>query len=125
MSLTPSPARRLTVPRRDATPRGFVPSAMPLRWPDKEPGAILDYSLDIQHLLDPGDTLSAFSAAVTPSVPGGLVVDSVLTSGTVATAWLGDGVADVDYTVMLSLSSLSGRYVPVTVRLLVNNLTSI
>lgn len=125
MALTPSPARRLVVPRRDASPRGFVPAPLLLRWPDKDAGAILDYSIDVTALLDPGDVLSAFSAAVTPSVLGGLVVDSVTTSNTTATAWLGDGVAGVDYSVNLSLSSAAGRYLAVTVKLLVRPLTAI
>lgn len=125
MALTPSPARRLTVPRRDASPRGFTPAALPLRWPDKEPGSVLDHSVDVANLLDPGDSVSAFTAAVTPSVPGGLVVDATLAAGTIGTVWLGDGADGVDYQVQLSFSSLSGRYLDLTVRLRVASLTSI
>ena len=125
MALTPSPSRRLVVPRRDASPRGFVPAPLVLRWPDKDPGAVLDYSIDVTALLDPGDVLSLMSAAPNPSVPGGLVVDSTVLSDAVATVWLGDGVADVDYDVQLALSSLAGRYLPVTVKLRCAALSSI
>lgn len=125
MALTPSPARRLTVPRRDASPRGFIPGALPLRWPDKEPGAILDYSLDVSNLLDSTDALSSVTASVSPSVPGGLVIDSTAITGNVATAWLGDGVAGVEYEVTFALSSVAGRYIPVTIILRVASLTNI
>jgi len=125
MALTPSPSRRLIVPRRDASPRGFIPAPLILRWPDKDPAAILDYSIDVTNLLDPGDVLTSLSAATDPSVPGGLVVDSTVLSDTVATVWLGDGVADVDYDVQLSISSEAGRYLPVTVKVRCAALSSI
>lgn len=125
MALTPSPSRRLIVPRRDATPRGYTRAPLLLRWPDKEPGSVLDYSLDIAQLLDAGDSVSAFTAATLPSVPGGLVVDSTIASGTIGTAWLGDGADGVDYQVQMAFSSLAGRHLDVTVWLRVASLTSI
>lgn len=125
MAILPSPARRLTVPRRDATPRGFVPAPLTLRWPDHNPSAILDYSIDIRSLLAIDDSIAAFSAAVTPSRPGGLVVDSVSTDGAIATVWLGDGVDGVEYKVNLSIGSFNGRYLSFKVSVLVTLLSTL
>lgn len=125
MALTPSPARRLIVPRRDASPRGFVPAPLRLRWPDKGPADRLDYSLDLTALLDPGDTVSAFSAAVSPSLPGGLVIDATAVGGAVAIVWLGDGVAGVEYDVQMSISSAAGRYLSCAIALRVDHSTTL
>jgi len=109
MALTPSPSRRLIVPKRDASPRGFVPAPMPLSWPDHAAAADLDYSIDVAQLLDSTDTVSSASAAALPGVPGGLTVGDVDVDGTMITVWLSGGVDGVDYEVQLTYSTDSGR----------------
>lgn len=125
MALTPSPARTLTVPRRDATPRGFVPAPMPLRWPNKAPGDTLEYTIDLAQLLDTTDTLSSASAAVSPSVSGGLASDDVTVDDTSVTLWLSDGVDGVDYEVQLTASSEAGRVIQVNIAVYVEDLTAV
>lgn len=117
MALTPSPARTLVVPRRDATARGFVPAPLPLRWPNKAPGATLDYTIDVAELLDGTDTLTSASAAVTvsPAASGGLTSDSVTVGDTAVTVMLSDGVASVDYDVQITVSSDAGRVLQLNV----------
>lgn len=119
------PARTLIVPRRAATPRGFVPSPLPLRWPDKEPGAIQDYSFDASNLFATGAVLAWLGVAIIPSLPGGVAVDASSIEGIVANAILSGGVAGVDYEVVLTLGVNGGPLIPVRVKLLVNSLTVI
>jgi hypothetical protein len=120
-----SPSRRLIIPKRDATPRGFRPAQLPLVWPIKSPGATLDYSINIAQLLDSTDSVAAVSAAVLPDVPGGLTIDDTDVFGTTATVWLTGGVDGTDYEVQVTLSSDAGRIEQMNIAVRVENLSSI
>lgn len=119
MALTPSPARRLIVPRRDASPRGFVPAPMIHRWPDKNRAAKLDYAVDVTNELVTGDFVTAAVAAVTPSLPGGLVASDASITGNTVVVWLEDGVAGVDYTVTLTIASDQDRAIVLPLKILI------
>jgi len=120
-----SPARRLVVPRRDATPRGFTPSPLPLVWPDKAAAAVLDYAIDVAQLLDSTDTLASASAAALPGVPGAVEVDSVSVDDSVITVWLSGGVDGEDYDVQITWSASSGRTDQMTIALSVRDRVTI
>jgi len=114
-----SPARRLIVPRRDASPRGFTPASIVLRWPDHNRAAALDYSIDVTNDLATGDSASMVVGAVTPSLPGGLTTSNESVTGNVATVWLSGGVADKDYVVTLTVTSVDDRALVYPISILV------
>ena len=90
-----------------------LPLALPLRWPDKPAGAVLDYTCDATELLAGAtDTLSAAVA-----VAGATLVSTYVEGGRVL-VWLGGGVAGQDAAVLLSLTTASGRAARRAIRVL-------
>lgn len=59
---------------------------------DKDPDAVLDYTIDFLKWLAPGDAIASAIVLVT----GGLVVDSIVFTGTAVVAWLSGGTLTVD-----------------------------
>lgn len=60
---------------------------------DKDPQEVLDYVVDFSRILNPvTDTIATASVTVT----GGLVVDSVVHTSNLVTAWLSAGTITVD-----------------------------
>ena len=84
-----------------------------LEWPTaKDPGDLLDYSIDVGGVIDPtatptGDTI----ATATWTVPSGLTKTAQVESGTVAVVWLAGGTAGRTYTLNVDVVSVQGRTV--------------
>lgn len=76
------------------------------KWPRKDPGDELDYSLDFTALLEPeGDDI----LAVTWTVPTGLSKTNETNTSLIATVWLAGGAAGTSYTVTCSVLTVQGR----------------
>ena len=113
---TPGAARTIALfDYAGIAPGTRLPTVLPLRWPDKPAGAVLDYTLDASMLLDPaGDALAAFTAV--PSGPS--LVAAVVVGGRLI-LWLGGGVSGTDATIDITLTTASTRFVHRIVRLAV------
>lgn len=76
---------------------------------EKDPGAVLDYSIDWSAWVPTGDSISAATWSTSDAA---LVVESSpapsLASG-VATAWLSGGVRGVRYTATCQVTTTAGR----------------
>lgn len=106
MTLPPStswaPADNRTAAYRTAS--GVL---QPIVWQPKDPGATLDYSIEIETSeRDIYDTLGSVSAVVLPS---GLTVAATGITGNIATLWLSGGTALISYAVTATLTMASGR----------------
>lgn len=69
----PSTSRILTIDSFVPVPRGSTATApLPLSWPSKDPGDILDYQLDIEPAVDgnKGDTINSVDIEVDPESAG-------------------------------------------------------
>jgi hypothetical protein len=93
-----------------------------LSWPNpKDPGDVLDYTLDITKVIDPdagsptGDTI----ATVTWTVPSGLTKMSQLESGGKASVWLAGGTSGRIYTLNADCITVQGRTVNRDIQLMV------
>ena len=119
MTFAPSIARTLILPRRDATPRGFIQAPGGWRWQDKHPSELADYGVDLEARLDPGDVVLLFNAAVTPSSAGGLAIVDQTFTGKVVAVRLTDGVLGADYVVTFTVGTAGGAalVVPVSLRI--------
>ncbi len=110
-------------------PRGVLPSELPpLVWPIKDPGDVLDYSLDLSAALasDPTDQVATVAVTVQPSGNSGdLLVGRVVGSGASAIVWLSAGVPGSTYAVQLAIGTLKGRVIGRTVLLPVQQLAAI
>lgn len=92
-----------------------------LRWPDKDPADVLDYSLDWNdqlQLVTPADTI----AAVVWTVPAGLTAGAQYHAAGVATTWISGGTAGTDYRVTCRVTTSAGRVIERTVALYVREL---
>lgn len=92
-----------------------------LRWPDKDPADVLDYTLDLRPFLEavtPEDDI--FS--VTWIVPAGLTLNSQTQGVGLATVWLSGGTAGTDYTVTARVVTDAGRTIERNVNLYVREL---
>lgn len=102
----PSPARR--IPLFDVAslpPAARAPSALPMRWPDKPAGALLDFSIDATALqMSTADALS-----MTVNAAGGCALAAAAIGGGIASLWLSGGLAGSDAVIDVSLSTVSGR----------------
>jgi hypothetical protein len=81
-----------------------------LRWPDKDPADVLDYSLDLAEFLalsTPADTVST----VAWTVPAGLTAGVQYHADGIATTWLSGGTAGTDYTVTARITTTAGRVI--------------
>lgn len=92
---------------------------MPLSWPSKDPGDILDYQLDIEPALigNQGDTISSVDIDIEPSQPGDLSLDNAAADGYNIIIWLSGGQAGVTYGVTVKVALASGRTLQRTVLL--------
>jgi CubicO group peptidase (beta-lactamase class C family) len=90
------------------SPSGAVSAILPLRWPAKAAGAMVDVTLDAAAVLaSAADTLSA-ALNLTSNVQ--TVAPAIVIGGQVV-LWLAGGVAGADGLVDLTLSTASGRVV--------------
>ena len=124
----PASARSVAVDGLLPLPRGVLPSDLPpLAWPAKDPGDVLDYSLDLSAALtgDPTDQVAAVSVTIQPN--GGasdVQVGRIVGSGSSAVVWLSAGQAGTTYAVQLSVGTLKGRVIGRTVLLPVQQLAN-
>lgn len=71
----------------------------------KDPAAVLDYSIDLAGWLEPlSDTMASLTV-----VAEGATVDSSLISGTRCVAWISGGVAGETAVVTLTFTTTGGR----------------
>jgi hypothetical protein len=108
----PSHARLVTVDSFIPVPRGAAAVApIPMNWPTKDPGDILDYILDIAPAIvgNDGDGIATLTVAVSPSEPGDLVVQSATADGSRIILWLSEGQAGTIYTVTFGINTVNGR----------------
>ncbi len=107
-------------------PRGVMPADVPvLAWPIKDPGDVLDYTLDLSPALAGDSTEQVATVGVTVSPagsPGDLVVGQIVGNGTRAVIWLSAGVAGTTYSVQVTVGTLKGRVIARTVLLPVQQL---
>lgn len=102
--MTLSAVRTLTVPA------SIYGAALPLAWPQAEPGDDLDYGLDLTALmLDASDVPATIEAMVMPSGAGELAILDLTCDGTVAAIQLSGGVAGRTYRVSLAVGTVAGR----------------
>ena len=116
----PSSARTIVLDNFLPVPRGASALApTPLSWPVKDPADVLDYQLDITPALagNDGDVIASIEAAVSPSVPGGLVISKVAADGAIAVLWLESGMHGTTYAVTLSIATINGRCIQRTILL--------
>jgi hypothetical protein len=102
----------LTIDSFVPVPRGSTATApLPLSWPSKDPGDILDYQLDIEPAVDgnKGDTINSVDIEVDPSQPGDLSVDNITADGYKIVIWLSGGQAGTTYNVTVKAILASGR----------------
>lgn len=77
---------------------------MAIKFPDKDPQEVLEYSLDFKNWLSGGDAIQAVGTSVVQegtSTPGGLtdiVVDSVVVASNIVVAWISGGTTGEKYT---------------------------
>jgi len=125
----PSSARSVALDGLLPLPRGVMPADLPpLVWPIKDPGDILDYSLDLSAALAGDPTDQVATVAVTPQPNGNagdLQVGRIVGSGTRAVIWFSAGVAGTTYAVQLTVGTLKGRVIGRTVLLPVQQLAGV
>ena len=108
----PSTARVALLDTFVPVPRGGNSGpALPLTWAAKDPGDVLDYTIDFSPAFvgNPGDTIADLDVSISPSQPGDLTVNRASADGTSAVLWLGGGQAGTTYTVTISVVANSGR----------------
>ena len=108
----PSSARLATIDSFVPVARGTAAVAPPpLNWATKDPGDVLDYTLDIGPAIvgNDGDGISTLTIAISPSNPGDLELQSSTADGSRAVLWLSGGQTGVIYTVTFSITTLGGR----------------
>jgi hypothetical protein len=109
----PSTARSVTLDSFVPVPRGSAAIAPPpLSWPTKDPSDILDYIIDIGPAIsgNSGDSVADLDITVSPGNPGDVVLQSSTTDGSRIVLWLAAGQAGIVYTITLSISMASGRF---------------
>lgn len=95
-----------------------MPTDMP-QWTDKDPTDEADYSLDFNHLLPAGDSISSVNWV---AQPGGLNIVSSSVTSRAALATLADGVPGGLYRLTATITSTAGRVLQRSVTLLVRDL---
>jgi hypothetical protein len=108
----PSTARVALLDTFIPVPRGATSGpVLPLTWAAKDPGDVLDYTIDFSPAFvgNPGDTIADLEVAISPSQPGDLTINRASADGTSAVLWLGAGQAGTTYTVTVSIVANSGR----------------
>jgi hypothetical protein len=85
------------------------PSA-PNWWPNKLPGATLDYSLDISAAINPEiDIISTVTAACAPSGSGEMVLSNLYAATDVLTLTCSGGVPTRVYSILFTVTMYDGR----------------
>src|SRR5580698_4439779 len=111
----PSSARSVALEGLLPLPRGVMPTDLPpLAWPIKDPGDVLDYSIDLAAALagDATDQVATLAVTVLPNgATGDLQIGRMVASGTSAVVWLSAGLAGTTYAVRLTVGTLKGRVV--------------
>ena len=108
----PSKTRIITIDSFVPVPRGSTATApVPLCWPSKDPGDVLDYQLDIEPALigNEGDTIGSVDIDIEPSQPGDLSLDNTAADGYRIVVWLSGGQAGTTYSITVKASLASGR----------------
>jgi hypothetical protein len=116
----PGKTRIITIDSFIPVPRGSTPtSPLPLSWPSKDPGDILDYQLNIEPALvgNEGDTITSVDIGIDPSQPGDVCLNNVAADGYKVIAWLSSGQANVTYNVTIRIALASGRALQRTILL--------
>lgn len=72
----------------------------------RDPASILDFGLDLEGWLDPGDTPA--SVAVT-AVPDGLTIENEAVTATSVSAWISGGANGDDHQVTFHWVTVEGR----------------
>lgn len=125
----PSSARSIALDGLLPLPRGVMPADLPpLVWPIKDPGDVLDYSLDLSPALagDPTDQVATVGVTTVPTGnPGDLAVGRIVANGTSAVMWLSAGVVGTTYSVQITVGTLNGRIMGRTVLLPVQQLAAV
>lgn len=75
-----------------------------LKWPDKSPGAIKDYSVSWEDMLQADEEITAAEWIV----PEGITEMASYVSGHVCTIWLGGGESGTVYTLMNRITTDRG-----------------
>jgi len=85
----------------------------PLPWIEKDPGAVLDYTIDWNAAatqggpwLAPGDSLAG---AAIWTVPTGISKSSQVDTTSASTIWLSGGTAGMSYTLTCKIATSAGR----------------
>jgi hypothetical protein len=108
----PSSARLVLIDSFVPVPRGSSAAApLPLNWPTKDPGDILDYILDIGPAIvgNDGDGIATVEVSFAPSDPGDLELQSTTADGSRIVLWLSGGHAGTVYTITFLISTINGR----------------
>jgi len=125
----PSSARSVALDGLLPLPRGVMPADLPpLVWPIKDPGDVLDYSLDLAAALagDPTDQVATVAVTTLPTGNAGdLLVGLIVANGTSAVMWLSAGIAGTIYAVQVAVGTLKGRIIARTVLLPVQQLAAV
>lgn len=119
-SWIPSTARVIVLDGFGTIPRGMPPAPQsPLAWPNKDPGDLLDYVIDISEAIagNEGDAIATLDVQISPANPGDLVLQSATADGTQAILWLAQGIPGTTYSVNVTIGTNSGRVVARTVSL--------
>jgi hypothetical protein len=96
---------------------GFTFSAAGWRAPDKDPVAILDYTIDWSDWLDT-DTIKTS----TWEADTGITIDATSGTTTATTVWLSGGTAETKYEITNTITTLGGRTTRQSFTLWVKNL---
>lgn len=92
-------------------PCGRVACEVPLAFPNKNVGDVLDYAVDFsQMLLNSSETaVEEFSVSVLPESAPALIVSENSVDGACAQFWLAGGVAGMSYLVAVTANTAVGR----------------
>jgi hypothetical protein len=71
---------------------------------EKDPYAVLDYSLDWTNWMPSGDTISA----ITITADAGITIDSTTNTDYIATAYISGGTAGTTYNVEYNITTTNG-----------------
>jgi hypothetical protein len=110
---TPSSARTIALAEFAGSPRPGRETHPPqLRWPAKQPGDVLDYSLDISAwLADATDAPVRVTATPIAVTLADVAISQVVITGGLVTTWLTGGAPGTDYAINVTIETLAGRKV--------------
>ncbi len=87
-----------------------------LKWPDKRPGEVLDYTIKWSARLDEGETISVSQWLL----PDGLVKTDETVSGAITTVWLNGGAQGATYLVVNKIKTNKARTMEQVVELTID-----